>query len=223
MRAPFAALLVLALAGCASASRRDADWTPTQPLAAATPAPAPTAGAIYGGQGGLRLFQDKRAREAGDLVTVVLVERTVAQSRASTQISKDSETSIAAPSLFGAPVTYGGRNILDAEVSGSRTFKGDGDTSQSNRLDGEITATVVQRLPNGNLVIVGEKRVRLNQGDELIRIQGVVRPADIGPDNRIASSRVADARIVYGGRGPVSKSNAMGWLSRFFNSVLMPL
>lgn len=224
MRTLLVPLIALAVAGCASAARRDADWAPTQPLAdAPMEAPTPTRGAIYAGSGGLRLFQDNRARDPGDLVTVVLVERTVAQTRATTQVTKDSTTSLSAPSLFGAPVTYGGRDILNAEMESGRSFKGDGDSSQSNRLDGEITATVVQRLPNGNLVIRGEKRVRLNQGDEVVRIQGVIRPADIGPDNRIASLRVADARITYGGRGPVSKSNAMGWLSRFFNSAWMPL
>lgn len=228
--APLALLLIGTLAGCASAGRRDADWAPTAVVPATAPvqAPASANGSIYAGatQAGapaMRLFQDSRARDPGDLVTVVLLERTVAQTRASTSISKESDTGIAAPTLFGAPVTYGGRDILSADMSAERGFKGDGDSAQSNRLDGEITATVVQRLPNGNLVIQGEKRVRLNQGDEVVRIQGVIRPADIGPDNRIASHRVADARITYGGRGPVAKSNAMGWLSRFFNSAWMPL
>mgnify|MGYP006145924255 FL=1 len=82
--------------------------------------------------------------------------------------------------------------------------------------------TVVEVLPNGNLVVQGAKNLRLNQGDELVQVQGIVRAADIFPDNTIPSSRVADARIVYGGRGPVAQSNAMGWLSRFFNSALTP-
>jgi len=85
-----------------------------------------------------------------------------------------------------------------------------------------VTVTVVQRLPNGNLVVQGQKNLRLNQGDELVQVQGIVRPGDIAPDNSIPSSRVAEARIVYGGRGPVAQSNAMGWLSRFFNSGLTP-
>ena len=95
-------------------------------------------------------------------------------------------------------------------------------SAQSNRLQGSVTVTVVQRLPNGNLVVQGAKNLRLNQGDELVQVQGIVRAADIFPDNTIPSSRVADARIVYGGRGPVAQSNAMGWLSRFFNSALTP-
>jgi flagellar L-ring protein precursor FlgH len=81
---------------------------------------------------------------------------------------------------------------------------------------------VVENLGNGNLRVAGEKRMRLNQGDELVQIQGIVRTADIGPDNRITSDRVGEARIVYGGRGTIARSNAMGWLGRFFNSAAFP-
>ena len=81
---------------------------------------------------------------------------------------------------------------------------------------------VVQRLANGNLVVSGQKNIRLNQGDELVQVQGIVRPADISADNTIASSKVAEARIAYGGRGAVAQSNAMSWLGRFFNSALAP-
>ena len=79
------------------------------------------------------------------------------------------------------------------------------------------------RLANGNLLVRGEKWIQLNQGNEYVQIQGIVRPADIAPDNSIPSSRVADARIAYGGRGAVSNSNVMGWLSKFFNSPIYPM
>ena len=221
------ALAVATLATCADAHawfrRKQEAWAPTPVVADPAPSAQPTPGAIYGGQSALKLFEDNKARDPGDLVTIVLIERTSAQTSATTEVSKDSVTSISAPTLFGAPLTYGGRDILSAEADAGRGFKGDADSAQSNRLTGEITATVVQRLPNGNLVVRGEKRIRLNQGDETVSIQGVVRATDIGPDNRIASGRVADARIVYGGRGPVAKSNVMGWLSKFFNSAWMPL
>jgi flagellar L-ring protein precursor FlgH len=81
---------------------------------------------------------------------------------------------------------------------------------------------VVEDLGNGNLRVAGEKQMRLNQGDELVQIQGLVRTADIGPDNRVSSDRVADAQILYGGRGTLARSNAMGWLARFFNSAAFP-
>ena len=85
-----------------------------------------------------------------------------------------------------------------------------------------ITVTVVERLPNGNLLVQGEKWLRLNQGDEFVRIAGVIRPNDIQQDNTVTSDRVADARISYGGRGMVASSNRAGWLARFFNSAWYP-
>src|SRR5690606_34511665 len=102
-------------------------------------------------------------------------------------------------------------------------FSGTGSSAQSNQLSGSVTVTVVQRLANGNLVVRGDKLIRLNQSDEIVQIMGIVRAADIGPDNTISSSRVADVRIAYGGRGAVAKSNVMGWLSRFFQSPLFPM
>ena len=81
---------------------------------------------------------------------------------------------------------------------------------------------MIERLPNGNLLVRGEKLLRLNRSDEVVQIQGIVRPADINPDNSVASSRIGDARIVYTGRGELAQANAQGWLSRFFNSVVMP-
>ena len=135
---------------------------------------------------------------------------------------KNSGIDMAAPEIFGAPVTWKGRDILSASASAERDFDGQGKSSQSNRLQGSVTVTVIQRLPNGNLVVQGQKNMRLNQGDELVQIQGIVRPADIGQDNSVPSSRVGEARIVYGGRGAIAQSNAMGWLGRFFNTRLMP-
>jgi len=186
------------------------------------PQATPSAGAIYASGPGLQLYGDRRARDVGDLLTITLQEATTASTTANTKTNKETNLSLGTPTLFGAPVTLGGKDILGASASGSRDFNGQGNSAQSNRLQGSVTVTVVQRLPNGNLVVQGQKNLRLNQGDELVQVQGVVRQADITPDNSVPSSRVADARIVYGGRGPVAQSNAMGWLSRFFNSALTP-
>lgn len=204
--------------------------------AAALPVPVATPVATSSGDGGgsiyataaatgsrpMRLFQDNKAREVGDILTIVLVERTTSTSKAQTAVQKASKIDMAAPSIAGQSVTYNGKNILQASVKGARDFTGGGDSQQSNRLDGTVTVTVVQDLGNGNLLVSGDKKVRLNQGDEVVQVQGVVRISDIGADNRIDSDRVADARIVYGGRGTLARSNAMGWLGRFFNSALMP-
>lgn len=221
--APLAAAtsLALVLTGCITVQAPEREWRPTYPSHAAQ-APAPSAGAIYREHTGLALFQDNKARNPGDLVTIVLEERMQAQTEARTQTQKDSSASLSAPSLAGGPVTLGGRNVLDAELNAGRGFNGRGDSQQSNRLDGNITATVIERLPNGNLVVAGEKQIRLNQGNEIVRLQGVVRPADILPDNTVRSSRIGDARITYSGRGPIAEANAMGWLTRFFQSPVMP-
>ena len=203
---------------------------------AAAPAPMTSAYAPQAGNGGgsiyaaanngqdraLRLFQDNKAREVGDLLTVILIENTRAKTNAATAVTKDAGLGLEAPTIFGQSITHNGRPLLQAEVNGSREFNGVGDSTQSNRLDGSITVRVVENLGNGNLRVAGQKQMRLNQGDELVQIQGVVRIADISTDNRITSDRVGEAQIVYGGRGTLARSNAMGWLGRFFNSAAFP-
>lgn len=229
--APLLRLMLLPLLACASLPgctvagdvRAFPEMAPVQPVVAV--AAVPTAGSIYAASNntsGLQLYGDRRARDVGDLLTIVLTENTTAQTSATTKVSKESDLAIGTPNLFGAPVTLGGKDILSASANGSRDFSGAGNSAQSNRLAGSVTVQVIQRLPNGNLVVSGSKNIRLNQGDELVQVQGIVRPADIGNDNTVASSRVADARIAYGGRGPVAQSNAMSWLGRFFNSALAP-
>lgn len=239
-----------ALASCATVGRMSGDVHPFAPVsnyAAAPNAPVATNGApgypnvppqpayaaagsgdgggsIYASAGGqnMRLFEDNKARSVGDLLTIVLVENTAAKTNAQTAVNKDNSLGMAAPTIAGQSVTYHGKNILEAEVEGKRKFAGSGDSTQSNQLNGQITVRVIQDLGNGNLLVRGDKQLRLNQGDELVQIQGIVRVADISPDNRITSDRVGDAQIVYGGRGTLARSNAMGWLGRFFNSALFP-
>ncbi|WP_421571145.1 flagellar basal body L-ring protein FlgH [Stenotrophomonas sp. PD6] len=216
------AAVIALLGGCVIAGdvRPYPAMAPVVPVMA--PTVQPTSGAIYAAGPGLQLYSDRRARDVGDLLTITLTESTTAQTTANTTTDKESNLSLGTPTIFGAPVTLGGKDILSASAAGKRDFTGKGTSAQSNRLQGSVTVTVMQRLPNGNLVVQGAKNLRLNQGDELVQVQGIVRAADISQDNTIPSSRVADARIVYGGRGPVAQSNAMGWLSRFFNSALVP-
>ena len=95
-------------------------------------------------------------------------------------------------------------------------------TIQSNLLEGDITVTVVEVLPNGYLMVRGEKRIGINQGNEYIRLSGIVRPIDIDSTNTILSTRLADPTIIYVGDGVLADSNEMGWLSRFFVSGLFP-
>ncbi|OJH79624.1 MAG: flagellar basal body L-ring protein [Stenotrophomonas maltophilia] len=221
-RTALACAVAALLGGCVIAGdvRPYPTMAPLQPIM--PPQAEPTAGAIYAAGPTLQLYSDRRARDVGDLLTITLLENTTAQTSANTATNKESNLSLGTPSILGAPVTLGGKDILSATAKGARDFTGKGNSAQSNRLQGNVTVTVVQRLPNGNLVVQGQKNLRLNQGDELVQVQGIVRPGDISADNTVPSSRVAEARIVYGGRGPVAQSNAMGWLSRFFNSGLMP-
>ena len=120
------------------------------------------------------------------------------------------------------PTTRAGIPLFEGSLNGEQGFDGAGSSSQSNSLVGDITLTVVERLPNGNLRIRGEKWVTLNQGEEFIQLSGIIRPTDIEPDNSLVSTRIADARITYSSKGVMAAANKMGWLSRFFHSMWHP-
>jgi flagellar L-ring protein precursor FlgH len=220
------ALCSLLLAACAGTPRSGTppvetiDYRPAVPSAAYGTSAEP--GTIFGGGSSFDLFMDLRARAVGDILTIALVERTNASKESSTSAAKSAELDTGFPIFAGRPVTSGGTTILNNEISSERSFSGQADASQSNRLDGNITVTVAERLPNGNLLVRGEKWITLNQGEEFIRLQGIVRPVDIGPDNRISSTKVADAKITYSGKGTLADSNRTGWLTRFFNSPWFP-
>lgn len=205
-----------------SADMNDPYWAPAYPQVPDTSQTNP--GAIYNPGSNQLLFQDKKALRIGDVITIVLTERTNATKTADTDLAKNSDTSLAAPSVFGN-VLSPGHGITDLSVdSGSqaRSFSAETDSSQSNQLQGTITVTVHQVYPNGNLLIKGEKWISLNQGSEFIRVSGIIRPDDISKDNEIISTRIANARISYGGKGPLAEANEEGWLTRFFNSGWWP-
>jgi len=213
--------VVLGVTGCASnPPLHDPAYAPTAPTVSAPPVTSP--GSLYTQGYGLSLYEDVRARHVGDILTIELVEETQASKEASTSTSKDQTVEMTAGTLLGAPVVHNGDMILQNSLSGSRDFSGEGSSSQKNSLSGNITVTIAEVLPNGNLVVRGEKALTLNQGDEFIRISGIVRPVDIRTDNSVLSTRVANAKIIYGGRGALADSNSQGWLARFFNSPLWP-
>ncbi len=224
------ALIGLVLAGCNSTPTRDPEFAAVRPQV--SPPPRPTAGAIYQAGYGLTLFEDHRARRVGDILSIRLNESTSASKSAGTSVDKSNTTAITNPTILGTSPTFNlpgslplvstrGLNLQTALAS-SNEFDGDSASNQSNRLTGNIAVTVAEVLPNGNLVVQGEKILTLNQGHEHIRISGVVRTEDVDPDNTIDSTKVANARIIYAGEGPVADSNTMGWLSRFFISALFP-
>jgi len=224
-------LALFGLAGCQSTGPiRSAEYAPTRPV---MPPPAPVGnGSIY--QAGYEMiwFEDIVARRVGDLLTVTLVENTQANKSATTSTAKGSTVGIANPTLFGStpqfnvpgiiPLASNKNNNLAFDLSSSTDFTGDGSSTQSNKLSGNITVTVVEVLPNRNLYVRGEKRIGINQGNEYVRLSGIVRPQDITPQNTIESTRIADPTITYVGEGELADANSMGWLTRFFNSVLFP-
>lgn len=181
-----------------------------------------TGGAIYRAGTDVRLFEDLTAGRVGDILTVRLVESTNASKNSQTSTSKSTETALSNPTIFGRPTTFDAIPMFEGALSGEQAFDGAGSSSQSNSLVGDITVTVVERLPNGNLRIRGEKWVTLNQGKEFIQLSGIIRPSDIEPDNSLMSTRIADARITYSSKGVMAAANRMGWISRFFHSVLHP-
>jgi flagellar L-ring protein precursor FlgH len=182
----------------------------------------PSAGAIYPYGPDLALFEDIKARRQGDLLTIVLVERTDAQKSADTSLSRDTDIDIPAPVILGQPVTHNGVPV-DTRLQSSTDFDGNGDSAQSNALTGSITVTVAEVLPNGTLVVQGEKWIGINRGEEYIRVRGIVRPVDIRADNTVLSTQIGNVEIAYGGTGELASANRMGWLGRFFTSVIWPL
>lgn len=225
-KAALAAVLAgLLSAGCASrpAPIERGDDHAYQAVEAQQPVP-PEAnhGAIFQAANASALFEDFKARRVGDILTVLLAERTNARKSANANTSKDSSLSLLDPTLLGRPVTRDGVPLLNSEVDMSRSFDGKGDAAQSNQLEGSITVTVAAVMPNGNLVIQGEKWVKINQGQEYIRLRGIVRPVDIRSDNTVLSTQVGDAQVAYGGTGTVAHASSPGWLTRFFNSPIWP-
>lgn len=218
-------LAPLVLAGCAGIEEKQHPaYLSIEPIEypEVTVSTAPATGSLYAGARSMSLFSDVRAMEIGDIVSVVLTESTSAAKTADTDLGKGSGVSITDPTIFGAPVTINGRYNLGTSLSSSSSFEGEASSNQSNSLSGSIAVQVSRVLPNGNLVIQGEKWIQINQGDEYIRLRGIIRPEDVSPTNTVPSTLVADARISYGGTGPLNESNTPGWLTRFFMSPLMP-
>ncbi len=231
----FASLLALLLAtlvlgGCNTPPKRDPAYAPVRPP---IPLSSPVdSGAIFHAGYETSWFEDLRARRVGDMITVKLVEKMKADKQANTDVKKDNSTEITNPTILGSqpqfnapgfiPLVSNTDNNLAFSTKSNSTFKGDGKSAQSNLLEGDITVTVIDVLPNGYLMVRGEKRIGINQGNEYIRLSGTVRPADVDSTNTVLSTRLADPTIVYVGDGALADANKMGWLARFFISALFP-
>ncbi len=217
------ALALLLMQGCAQTRievRPDPLYAPVD-MKAARFQPVNN-GSIYQQGRSVRLFEDTKAFRIGDLLSVTLSESTNASKSAATTTAKDDEITIGAGTILGVTPTYQGDQVLNNALNSERAFTGSGDSSQSNSLSGQITVMVVDVMPSGNLLVRGEKLIGLNQGSEYLRISGIVRPQDVSSDNVVQSTKLANARIYYGGGGAIAEANTKGWLSRFFDSPVFP-
>jgi len=210
----FIGFVLLLLAACTPIPPRDPAFAPVQP--ASLMPPAQNSGSIYQSGYDMRLFEDNKAMRVGDVLTIKLQELTQAKKADDLNAKKENSITGSAPMIFGVPTS------VETEVKTAKDFTGKGAANQSNSLRGDISVTVVELLPNGNLKVRGEKRVTLNQGDEYVRLSGIVRPVDIDPDNTISSDKVADATIMYIGEGAMADASKMGWLSRVIYSPWFP-
>ncbi len=217
---PLVMTLTLALTGCA--------WVPSTPLvqgattAQPVPAPAPVVnGSIFQSvqpinYGYQPLFEDRRPRNVGDTLTIQLQENVSASKSSSANASRTSSSKFGFDAVPRYLEGLFGNARADMSASGDNGFNGKGGANANNTFSGTLTVTVDQVLANGNLHVVGEKQIAINQGTEFIRFSGVVNPRTISGTNTVPSTQVADARIEYVGNGYINEAQNMGWLQRFF-------
>ena len=163
------------------------------------------------------LFNDFKAGKVGDVVTIRIVENSKGNKNASTKTAKDSSISASISSLLG----MSSNNLSSASVGAETSEKhdGTGSTSRSSELSAVITAKVIDMMPNGNLIIDGRREVVVNNETQLISINGIVRPEDIGPNNTVLSTYIADAKITYTGSGVIGDKQRVGWLVRIIDFI----
>lgn len=215
-----ALLLSFGLAGCKTMAP-----TATTPIAPAAPASylppvqPRAAGSLWSPDRHIRLYDDLRARQVGDIVTVQIVENTSASKEANTSSDRESTIDTGISALFG--VQSFARNGFDAsKMFGANTtneFEGKGSTDRKSSMTASVACRVVQVLPAGNLYIKGSRLTVVNQEQQYITLEGVIRPTDITPNNVVLSTNVAEARISYTGSGPVSDQQRPGWFTRLMN------
>ncbi|WP_058913632.1 flagellar basal body L-ring protein FlgH [Entomohabitans teleogrylli] len=216
-------VLAVNLSGCAYVTQKPlvTGETSASPMPAA---PAAANGSIFqAGQamnyGYQPLFEDRRPRNVGDTLTIVLQENVSASKSSSANASRAGSAGLdfkTTPRLLDGLF---GNERANVAVSGDSGFNGKGGAAAQNTFSGTITVTVRQVLENGNLSVIGEKQIAINQGTEFIRFSGVVNPRTISGSNTVISTQVADARIEYVGNGYINEAQRMGWLQRLFLNV----
>ena len=211
----------LLLGACAQIPREPLVQQPMTARADTQVRPAvPANGSIYRtGFGAQALFEDRRPRFIGDILTIVISENINASKNSAADASRSGSASSAlglVPKLIGGLIS----SDLDATASGKNIMSAKGGANSRNTFNGVITVTVVEVLLNGNLLVSGEKQMLINQGTEFIRFSGVVNPRTVSANNTVPSTQVADARIEYSAKGYIDEAQTMGWLQRVFLNVL---
>jgi flagellar L-ring protein precursor FlgH len=216
-----AALLgALLLAACTATRAPVAANAPTtaRPLAQESGAAKPTGG-IFRANGGILLFEDRKPRMVGDILTIQINENLNASQSANSSTEKKDSVTATLPKVSGI-LGHGGLNGMNLTAGGDNVFNGTGQTASTGVFTGTITVTVVEVLGNGNLLISGEKQIGIRQNSEVLKLSGVIDPAFIQPGNLISSTLVADLRLDYRGGGNVEDAQTQGWLGRAFNSMM---
>ncbi len=175
-------------------------------------------GAIFQAGYSKPLFEDRRARFVGDTITIKITESTTASAKNASKLDKSNVQKAGVTGLSGLP----GKGLLglDLAASSSTAFSGKGEAANNNAFSGSITVTVIDVMPNGNLLVSGEKQLAIGEEQEFVRVSGVVNPSFVDFSNTIDSSKVADARIEYKSAGQINEGQVMGWMARFFLNVL---
>ncbi len=208
------------LTGCIAPlpHQNDPSFAPVLPLPRVNP--ENNSGSLFQAGYGVGLYEDHLARRIGDTITIVLQENTSSSDSNNALIMKnDTNTGTLGVNLGGFK-PFGSN--FSANTNAQRNFMGNAVAGQSNTLTGDVTVNVVDVLPNGILVVRGEKWVHLSHGSEIVRVVGDVRPEDINPDNTVLSTRLADARVTYTARGELEDSSEKGWFSKLLSSVYWP-
>jgi flagellar L-ring protein precursor FlgH len=218
--------VVLLVSGCASVDQaktlpNDPDFAPILPEMEDEPL-VPT-GSLFKLNYVNNIYSDSKAHRVGDIISVILSESTQAQKSAKTELKKDNSATLNPITGFGGAALNVKNKAIQFGYNQTSDFSGDSKANQGNSLSGNISVHVLRVLPNGNLMIRGEKWMSLNNGDEYIRLTGVIRPQDINSNNTVTSSKVANARIQYAGTGAFADVQEQGWLSAFFSSSWWPL
>lgn len=218
MRAALSLALALLLGGCMSMYPRVEVAEPTNAIPATPPAPAVTNGSIYQAAQYRPLFEDYRARHRGDTLNVQIVEKLVASQKSASSIDKSGTVEAKVSALPG--ISPGAFNRASASGTSNNAFKGKGATESSNDFFGSITVVVTDVLPNGHLLIAGEKQIGVNSNVDVLRFSGQVDPLMIQAGNTITSVQIANVRVEHRGRGAQADAQNIGWLSRFFINIL---